>query len=342
MKILISSYPFYPSIGGVEEVTWLLAHEYVSLGHTVKIVTVTPASAPDNLPFEIIRRPTAPALVRAVRWCDVYVQHQISLRFAWPLLIVRRPWVVAQLHTLGDDPGWRARWKRKLKRATIRLSHHAIACSHAMAKEIGSGARVILNPYRDRLFQRIAEVPRNRDLVFLGRLVSDKGVHLLLDALSLIRDRGLTPSLLIIGDGPDAGLVRSRCDALGIARQVELAGYVPENRLVELLNQCRIMVIPSTVEEGFGIVALEGIACGCVVVAARAGGLPDAVGPCGMLFDKGDVPELAECLAALLGDPEKVAGIRAKAASHLTVHGPRAVAEAYLAVLDQAFRGRRT
>src|ERR1051326_3354257 len=105
MNILISSCPFHPSVGGVEEVTDLLANEDVSRGHVVKIVTMTPSTAPGNYPFEVIRKPTARALVQAVTWCDVYVQHQISLRFAWPLLLMRRPWIAVQLHTLGNEQG---------------------------------------------------------------------------------------------------------------------------------------------------------------------------------------------------------------------------------------------
>src|SRR6266481_1494383 len=129
MKILISSYPFHPSVGGLEEVTDLLANEYVARGHVVKIVTMTPSMGPGDYPFEVIRNPTVRALIQAVKWCDVYVQHQISLRFAWPLLLVWRPWIVAQLHTLGNDPGIFPKLRRSIKRTVIGLSCHVVACS---------------------------------------------------------------------------------------------------------------------------------------------------------------------------------------------------------------------
>src|SRR5215472_8083122 len=130
MKILISSFPFHPSIGGIEEVTWLLAHEFVAHGHTVKIVTMTPSAEADRLPFDVIRRPSPGTLLEAVRWCDVYLQNQISLHFAWPLLLARRPWVVAHLHPLGGDDIL-SRVRRWSKLAIMRRSNRGVSCRPA-------------------------------------------------------------------------------------------------------------------------------------------------------------------------------------------------------------------
>ena len=342
MKILISSYPFRPSVGGLEEVTDLLAHEYVALGHVVKIVTMTPSTEPGDYPFEVIRNPTARALMQAVKWCDVYVQHQISLRFAWPLLLVRRPWIAAQLHTLGNEPGILPKLRRTIKRTVIGFSSDVVACSSATAKEIGSGVTVIPNPYRDAQFRHLATKARVHDLVFLGRLVSDKGLPFLIEALAQLRARGIRQSLAIIGSGPEAEPLRSMCEAMGIMEQVHFTGALSREAVIELLNQCRVMVVPSTVEEGFGIVAIEGIACGCVVAAAAAGGLPEAVGPCGVTFPKGDAAALAECLADLLGDRRRIAALRAAAPMHLQRHRPPVVADAYLRVIERGRAGVRS
>jgi glycosyltransferase involved in cell wall biosynthesis len=342
MNILISSYPFHPSVGGVEEVTDLLANEYVARGHVVKIVTMTPSTAPGNYPFEVIRKPTARALVQAVTWCDVYVQHQISLRFAWPLLLMRRPWIAVQLHTLGNEQGILPRLRRSIKRKVIGLSRHVVACSSATAQEIGKGVTVIPDPYRDTQFRRLSGKARVHDLVFLGRLVSDKGIPFLIEALARLRERGITPSLMIIGGGPEAEPLRSLCEAMGIMEQVHFTGRIPRDAVIDVLNQCRLMVVPSTVEEGFGIVAVEGIACGCVVVAAAAGGLPEAVGPCGVTFPKGDAAALATCLADLLGDPQRIAALQAAAPMHLERHRPQVVADAYLRVIERARTGAQS
>jgi glycosyltransferase involved in cell wall biosynthesis len=336
MNILISSYPFFPSIGGIEEVTGLLASEFVTRGHVVKVVTMTPSKVRDDFPFDVVRRPTVRELMRAIKWCDVYLQGQISLKFGWPLLFFKRPCVMALLHPLYEQvPG--SEWKQWIKRAVIGLSDHVVACSHAIARQLGrADITVIPDPYRDRDFRCLSDTARRYDLVFLGRLVSDKGLGLLIEALASLRKRGMTPSLMVVGSGPERQSLQSRCKALGLTHEVHFAGALPGDAVPAALNQCRIMVVPSIVEEGFGIVALEGIACGCVVVAAEAGGLPEAVGRCGVTFPKGNVTALADRLAELLGDEAKIATLRSHAPNHLSRHRPAAVAEAYLSVLQRA------
>jgi glycogen synthase len=341
MRILVSSYPFYPSVGGLEEVTDLLAHEFVARGHSVKIVTMTPSSAPDDLPFDVIRRPSARELIRAVGWCDVYLQQNISLQLGWPLVLVRRPWVIAHHAPFGDRGGF-AGFKRRLKAAIARLAQEHIACSRGMARSVGEAIPVITNPYREALFRSHGDEGRSRDLVFLGRLVSDKGAFLVLEAMAKLRDRGLMPSLVIIGGGPEQAPLKALCTGLALGSQVEFSGVVRGVALVELLNQCRIMVIPSIWEEPFGVVALEGIACGCVVVAARTGGLPEAIGPCGVTFETGNAASLADCLTVLLRDQSKIRTLRSQAPLHLARHRPTEVADAYLRVLERARRQPRS
>ena len=98
----------------------------------------------------------------------------------------------------------------------------------------------------------------------------------------------------------------------------------------------QIMVVPSRWLEPFGIVALEGIACGCVVVGSAGGGLKDAIGPCGVTFPNGDIQTLTQKIADLLLNPYKLATYKAKAELHLLPHKRLAVAEAYLKVFEQA------
>ena len=67
---------------------------------------------------------------------------------------------------------------------------------------------IIVNPYREDIFFRDPSVPRDRDLVLVGRLVSDKGVDLLIEAIHRPRERRLYPNLTIVGGGPE---LRARC-----------------------------------------------------------------------------------------------------------------------------------
>ena len=88
--------------------------------------------------------------------------------------------------------------------------------------------------------------------------------------------------------------------------------------------------MPSRWAEPFGIVALEGIACGCVVVGSEKGGLKEAIGPCGLTFENGNVRALADQLKRSLNDPNSQ---MQQAAEHLAKFQADAAATAYLRVM---------
>src|SRR2546423_11563028 len=113
------------------------------------------------------------------------------------------------------------------------------------------------------------QIPRNKELVFLGRLVSDKGADLLLMSLAKLKAQGLTPKLTVIGTGPEECSLKQQSVRFGIDGQVSFVGAKIETDLAQLLNEHQIMVVPSRWQEPFGIVALEGIACGCIVVGSE-------------------------------------------------------------------------
>src|SRR5205085_12174102 len=154
---------------------------------------------------------------------------------------------------------------------------------------------------------------------------------------------GLSPDLTIVGGGPeeeklrklttDLALDRSATGRIRRGEQVTFAGQKSGAALAELLNRHRILVVPSRWAEPFGIVALEGIACGCVVVGSENGGLKEAIGPCGVTFENGNVRALAEQLKRLLNDPETQANLHQHAVEHLAKFQSDAVAAAYLRLM---------
>jgi glycosyltransferase involved in cell wall biosynthesis len=97
-------------------------------------------------------------------------------------------------------------------------------------------------------------------------------------------------------------------------------------------------VVPSRWQEPFGIVALEGIASGCVVVGSAEGGLAEAIGPCGLTFPNGNAPALAHALSRLLNDSAECDRLRQAASAHLARFTPRHVAGLYLDAMKRATR----
>jgi glycogen synthase len=141
------------------------------------------------------------------------------------------------------------------------------------------------------------------------------------------------PKLTVIGSGPDEPQLRAQTDRLHLTSQVEFVGPKSGEELVQLLNQHRVLVVPSRWNEPFGIVALEGIACGCFVIGSSGGGLPEAIGPCGVTFENGDVGMLADRLQSVLREPTSSQLTAEESNRHLAAHTSREVAQAYERVI---------
>ncbi len=335
MKILISSHAFAPSIGGIETVAALLAEEFLRLGHEVMLLTQTPDESGEKFPYPVVRQPSLGEILRALRWSDVYWQNNLSLRTLWPAALMRRPVIITHQGSYcrkaaGIDLA------QRVKLALVERTT-SVAISRAVAACFATESTIIPNPYDARKFLNPAPATeRPGELIFLGRLVSEKGVDLLLEALALLRERALVPRLTIVGAGPEESAMQQLAERLKLSGQVTFAGPQRGAELVELLQRHKILVVPSRYDEPFGVVALEGIACGCVVVGSRGGGLPEAIGPCGVTFPNGDSEALAQALEHLLRRPNERQDLLACAPQHLPKFHPGAIAEAYLAL----FRSR--
>jgi glycogen synthase len=325
---------FLPTVGGLQTVSALLAGEFIRRGHEVTLITQTPSTDKLLFPYPVVRRPHPLQLLRLLHWCDVYFHNNFSLRTAWPLLFVKRPWVVT--HATWISPGG---FIGKLRHRMIGLATN-ISISRAIANHVRAPSVVIANPYDDEVFQEISGRPRGRELVFCGRLVPDKGVDLLLQAVSILKSRKLHPDLTIIGSGSEERRLRAMVGELGIARQVTFAGVKTGPELATFLNAHKIMVVPSLWNEPFGVVALEGIACGCVIAGSEGGGLKDAIGPCGATFPNGDCHALAEQLQELLTSSQLLAQYRKNASAHLSRYTRRAIGENYLQIFTAVINGR--
>jgi glycogen synthase len=359
VNILLTSHRFSPDIGGTETVTELLAEEFSKAGHATVVVTQTtgrarlptahPAAAgsrlhqgvgtfsklgravageggpPGRTTYQVIRRPNMIPLLQLYRWCDVVLQNQIGLQTAWPLIFVRRPWTIAHHNWVDVQrglPGW-------LKRSALRLARN-VAASQALADRLPVPAKVIPNPYRKEVFKAAASESRQKDLIFAGRLIRGKGAHVLIEALRELDQRGYRRELTIVGEGP--ALTELRRAAEGLA--VEFVGVRRNGELSDLLADHRILVVPSVDPEPFGIVAIEGLACGCVVVATRNAGLVEAVGTHGVLCEPGDPTSLANSILEADAASRRMDGV----AKHLARHDPESVAREYLKVLEEAFQ----
>lgn len=323
MRFLVVSYAFLPQLGGQETATLALAEELARRGHQVDVVTATPDGAKPDLPFAVHHRPRPWLLLALHRRADAVIHNGLSLRFFWPLLIHRRPWLA--IHIGEFRAGTLRSWA--IGRAVN------IAISQAVADTIPAPSIVIPNAYRESVFTSRNGGVRQYAFGFVGRLVSDKGCDNLLQALGLLAGKGMQPRCAIIGAGPEEAALKAQARALKIDRQIDFLGPRRDGDLASALNDLACLVVPSIWNEPFGIVALEGIACGCVVIGSQGGGLKDAIGACGLTYPNGDVEGLAAAMRRVLDEPALSGALRANAPAHLMRHTPRAVVDAYIDAL---------
>ncbi|MDQ2867330.1 MAG: glycosyltransferase family 4 protein [Verrucomicrobiota bacterium] len=328
MKILFSSYAFAPGIGGIENASALLATQFVEAGHEVRLITQTPGAPSTSFPYPVFRRPSFIRQHALLHWCDVFFQNNISLPSLILAVLMRKPALVVHQTWIRNTRGEIDRVNR-IKRALLPRVRN-VAISNAIARDLGVVATIIGNPYDDDIFQNV-ESARPRQILFVGRLVSDKGADILLRAAASLRD-ARTLDITIIGDGPEREALEKLARDLQL--NVRFAGAMRGEELVRAFHQHQLLVVPSRWAEPFGIVALEGIACGCVVIGSADGGLPDAIGPCGLTFRNGDEGDLAEKVRASLGDAALRDRLRAAAPAHLARFRRKTVAAEYLRMLE--------
>jgi len=143
-------------------------------------------------------------------------------------------------------------------------------------------------------------------VIAIGLLTPRKNFPRLIEAIA--RLEGVR--LLLVGRPSDgeAG-VREAIGRCGMGERVVQLQRVPEEELVALIGAARACVVPS-LYEGFGLTALEALACGTPLVCSRAASLPEVVGDAGLLVDATDSQALAAALARVLGDSALSARLR--------------------------------
>lgn len=346
VKILFLSHSFYPHIGGIEINSEILAEAFVQAGYLVTLATWSMDLETKTFPFTVVRKPSMKALFKMHMWADVVFENNPSLRLAWPSWFYRKASVVVLntwISRINGDSGWQDKLKMYwLKRATA-----VIAVSEALQNRCWPAAVVIGNPYREQTFRKLPQITRSKDFVFLGRLVSDKGAKLTIKALFRLvsiktSGKQVFPdvSLTIVGDGPEKKMLEDMAKAFGLLDHVHFTGALRGQELVSCLNEHRFILVPSIWEEPFGNVALEGMACGCIPIVSDGGGLPEAVGQAGLIFKRGNMDDLMNCIHSIIDNPVLEKTLRERCENHLIEHYSTTVSQRYLQVIQKAIESK--
>jgi glycosyltransferase involved in cell wall biosynthesis len=146
-------------------------------------------------------------------------------------------------------------------------------------------------------------------ILYVGGISPHKNLHTLVDAHALLGQESCASSanLVLVGDYQKDVFyssytsLREKIDSLGTTDKVVFTGFVDDADLVYLYNAASVLVMPSY-DEGFGLPALEAMACGTPVIASNTGALPEVVGNAGRLFSPHSPQHLKDHLATVLSD----------------------------------------
>jgi glycosyltransferase involved in cell wall biosynthesis len=178
-------------------------------------------------------------------------------------------------------------------------------------------------------------VPDVQRFVCVGRLCNEKAQPLLIDALALLRHRGLRPHLVLAGDGDLRDRVQSLIEHHRLGDQVTLTGWVDGQRVRDEIAAARALVMPSCME-GLPVALIEAMTLQRPVIATYVGGIPELVRPGheGWLVQAGCAEALADAMQACLQTPvETLARMGAAGRARVVERHRSADAAAQLAVL---------
>lgn len=217
------------------------------------------------------------------------------------------------------EGGLRALWllaSTFLRREGSRSASRNIAPSHHVAVRqslprtmvIPHGVQQPLNT--NEAETELQQAERN-SFAYVGRLVIEKGVSVLLEAARLLRAEVRNVRVLLVGDGPERPHLERQITASHLESFVRITGFLSGSALQCELRDAGTIVIPTIMEETAGLAALEQMARGRLVIASAVGGLKEIVEGVGLTFPVGDSPALAQAMRRILDEPNLVSSLGA-------------------------------
>ena len=185
MRIALYSHLFPPHLGGSGVHAKLLAEGFAVLGHAVTVITSTSSGAEETTsPFQLVRRPKLRQLCAMLAQSDLVLEVGPCMTAGfWHAPCSSRWWLPTRCFRRQECAGWQIR--------VLCTGVPNIAPSAAVGRALPISSTVIPNPHDDSVFKKWTAInDRKRDLVFVGRLIKEKGLQNVLLALNHLREKG--------------------------------------------------------------------------------------------------------------------------------------------------------
>ncbi len=342
---------------------------------SITVVTATEAGGFDDsrFAFRVIRRPGLQQLVRLIRETDVvhlagpcFLPLAISHLIHKPAVVVHHGYqAICPNGLLFKQPSQTMCQGHFMRRQY----GHCIRCCAQTMGAAGSVRSLLLTFPRRWLCKRAAvnvsvsnhvedriQLPRTRtirhgihiieplgvqsasilEFAYVGRLVAEKGLPLVLQAAKHLVDQGRKFRLDFIGDGPERTHLEQMARDLKLDEFVRFTGNLRGADLDLAVSRVSVVVMPSIWEETAGLAAIEQMMRGRLVIAADVGGLGEVVGDAGLKFAPGDWRGLASCMQTALDNPAIAASLGSAArARAVQLFGQDTMIESHVALCQE-------
>lgn len=376
INILLYASSFLPTIGGIEITTQTLAKNLSKLGHNCTVVTETSSNEPENEPYPVIRQPTWQKRLELAK--NASIIHANGASVAWypyakltntPFVWTHNGYQVSCVDGLGWLDGQSApltpmaslkyHWQKKgtiyIIKEAIKLGFRRyvmynvdrnIAGSQWVAKKQPLPNQVIgLTPYpiSDMTTTKNIIKPKKYDFIFVGRLVSEKGVDDLIKAFHLLVLKGYTQkTLAIVGYGSMQPYYEDMVKNLNLSENITFLAPKLGNALNEILAESEVGIIPSVWDEPFGGITLQYLAAGKVAIASKNGGHGECLGKAGLTFENGDYQALFECMLKITENPDLIAEFQQEAIAQLAIYDELKLTQKYVEIYQNVIKNYPT
>ena len=373
MRFLIINSEYPPVGGGAGNASAHVGSELVDRGHEVTVLTCRFGDSPHRETRQGVRLVRIPSWRKSESSSGAWEQLHFMVSAAWSsvrFVHQWRPdgviayfgvpsgpaaWLLSKVHGVpylvslrgGDVPGFRpydfALYHRLLGpiiRLVWRGAEAVVANSEGLkilAEDSAPGVdiKVIPNGVDVEKYRPVDRDWSPAHLLFTGRLVYQKGLDLLLEALSALQD--LPWRLTVVGDGPELDSLTQQAQTLGLGDRIDFVGWKSRQDLLPYYHDANLFVFPSR-HEGMPNSLLEAMSCGLPAIATDIAGNQELVvdGENGLLVPSEDVGALRDALRTLISQEHLRAEMGEAARQHiLESYSWQATAQAYLTLLKQ-------
>tara|TARA_R110001583_G_scaffold150543_1_gene302545 strand:- start:1578 stop:2651 length:1074 start_codon:yes stop_codon:yes gene_type:complete len=312
-KIVISTYTFLPDIGGVATNSLTIAEAFIAKGYDVTVVTLTGEKSDYDGKIKVVRKPNLFTLMKLYFYADWILYSNLSVKLCWPAIFLHK---TSALHhhsssafSRSNVSGMSGYMKRYVENKVISKSIHFVNSEFTKTDAgcfFDKRQAHITYPIvqKTKISERIVNKYKERNgAIFVGRIEKEKGVSYLLENINLIKEKLNVKEITFVGDGTLLETIKENKP-----NGTNFVGAVDLNRVHELMEKSEYVFVPSIWQEPFGIVAVEGLASGAIVISSDRGGLPEALGDLGELFDFDSTNSFEDALKNAKIKKEKLLG----------------------------------